>query len=91
MDGDVPVGQIRLNLDSEEAEIGYSIASEFRSKGYGRKILQLIVEKVQDSYSHIKKLIAKVKPENTPSKRLFESEGYTMTYSCYSLKIKEGK
>ena len=90
MDGEIPVGQIRLTLDSEEAEIGYSIASEFRGKGYGRKILQLIEEKVQESYPYIKKLVAKVKPENTPSKRLFESEGYDMTYSCYSLKIHGG-
>lgn len=42
MDGNVPVGQIRLNVDGEEAEIGYSIASKFRGKGYGRTILHLV-------------------------------------------------
>lgn len=91
MDGEIPVGQIRLSLLLEEAEIGYSIASEFRGKGYGRRILQLIVEKVQDSYPNIQKLVAKVKPDNIPSKRLFESEGFNMTYSGCSLRIHEGE
>ena len=85
MDDDIPVGQIRLNIDGEEAEIGYSIAANFRGRGYGHKILQLIVQKVQEGQPQIKKLIAKVKPENGASKKLFESEGYEMKYSCYAL------
>ena len=31
MNGDTPVGQIRLNINGDEAEIGYSIAEEQRS------------------------------------------------------------
>ena len=85
MDDETPVGQIRLNLEDEEAEIGYSIAAEFRGKGYGHRILQLVAQKIQTEYPQIKKLIAKVKPENIASKKLFESEGYEMKYSCYSL------
>ena len=85
MDDDIPVGQIRLNLDNDEAEIGYSIVAEYRGKGYGHKILQLMIDKVHTEYPQIKKLIAKVKPENKASKKLFESEGYEMKYSCYSL------
>lgn len=85
MDEDNPIGQIRLNLDNEEAEIGYSISADYRGKGYGHKTLQLIMRKIQADYPQIKKLVAKVKPENMASKRLFESEGYEMKYSCYSL------
>ena len=85
MDDEKPVGQIRLNVDGDEAEIGYSIAAECRGKGYGHKILQLAIQKIQAECPQIKKLIAKVKPENTASKKLFESEGYEMKYSCYSL------
>ena len=85
MDEDIPVGQIRLNIEDDEAEIGYSIAAEYRRKGYGHTILQLIADKVETDYPQIKKLIAKVKPENSASKKLFESEGYEMKYSCYSL------
>ena len=85
MEDDTPVGQIRLNVKEEEAEIGYSIASEYRGKGYGHRILRLVVQMIQTNHPQIKKLIAKVKPENTASKKLFESEGYEMKYSCYSL------
>ena len=86
IDDDTPVGQIRLNVDGEEAEIGYSIGSEFRGQGYGHRILQLIAEEFDTEYPCVKTLIAKVKPENIASKKLFESEGYEMKYSCYTLK-----
>lgn len=85
MDGKEPVGQIRLMIDGDVAEIGYSISSLHRQKGYGRLILQLILEEVNNKYPEIKKLIAKVKPTNIASKKLFESEGYEMKYSCYAL------
>lgn len=88
MDGEEPVGQIRLMIDGDVAEIGYSISSLYRQKGYGRLILQSILEEVKHKYPEIKKLIAKVKPTNIASKKLFESEGYDMKYSCYALDTK---
>ena len=87
MDDENPVGQIRLNIENDSAEIGYSIAAAYRGRGYGRKILQLIVDEVKKHHPEIKTLIAKVKPDNKASKKLFESEGYEMKYSCYSLDI----
>lgn len=84
MDDDIPVGQIRLTVKGNEAEIGYSVGSEFRGKGYGHKVLQLIADEVQKNHPGIKCLIAKVKPENTASNRLFESEGYGLEYKCYT-------
>lgn len=88
MDGEVPVGQIRLNINGEEAEIGYSVASEFRGKGYGRKMLQLVLEKVNEERPGIRKLVAKVKPENAASAKLFESEGYDTVCTCYALETR---
>lgn len=90
VDNNVPVGQIRLNLTDDEAEIGYSIASEYRGKGYGHKILRLLEDTVKQDYPDIHKLIAKVKPDNEASKQLFEKEGYNMKYLCYSLEVKRG-
>lgn len=87
MDEDTPVGQIRLNIDGKEAEIGYSIGSEYRGKGYGHKVLQLVTEEVRKNYPGIDRLIAKVKPENKASNALFEKEGYLMEYCCYSKNI----
>ena len=88
MDERNPVGQIRLNLKNDSAEIGYSIAAEYRGKGYGHKILRLIVNEVKEHHPEIRILTAKVKPENKPSQKLFESEGYEMKYTCYSLDTK---
>ena len=85
MDDEVPVGQIRLNIDNDSAEIGYSIAAEHRGKGYGHKVLQLITKVVKEHHPEIRTLIAKVKPENAASKKLFEGEGYEMKYLSYTL------
>ena len=46
MDGEYPVGQARITLNGDSAEIGYSICEEMRSRGYGQKLLALISEKV---------------------------------------------
>ena len=75
MDENTPVGQIRLNINGEDAEIGYSVASEYRGRGYGHKLLQLLVCLVKEDYPQIKRLIAKVKPENSVSKEWVEKEG----------------
>lgn len=83
-----PVGQIRLIIDGNEAEIGYSISSRHRRKGYGRMILRLAAKEVKRTFPNIKKLVAKVRPENIASRKLFESEGYDMKYSSYALDIK---
>lgn len=87
MENDEPVGQIRLSIENAEAEIGYSIAPEFRGRGYGHKILRLTAETVKKDHPGIKRLIAKVKPENAASNSLFVSEGYALDYMQYSLDI----
>lgn len=85
MDEETPVGQIRLSIDEDTAEIGYSIDPGFRGRGYGRTIIQLINEKVKTEYPGIKKLVAKVKPANIASKDIFEKEGYEIDHICYVL------
>ena len=85
MDEEKPVGQIRLNINGDEAEISYSVVSDCRGKGYGRKMLQLITAEVKKRHPEIKAFVAKVKPGNAASRGLFESEGYEMKYTCYSL------
>ncbi|MBE5907621.1 MAG: GNAT family N-acetyltransferase [Lachnospiraceae bacterium] len=87
MDDDNPVGQIRLSVDENDAEIGYSIGSEFRGKGYGHRILQLVTEEVKRNYPEIVNLIAKVKPENTASNTLFIKEKFSVDYIYYSKKV----
>ena len=42
----MPVGQVRLNIEKGEALIDYSIASEYRGRGLGYVIIELIVRKL---------------------------------------------
>lgn len=89
MDDQVPVGQIRLNITGDEAEIGYSIAKEYRGKGYGNAIIELAAELVNKQFSQIKKLVAKVRPDNAGSVRVFEKQGFHTDYYCFSLPTNE--
>ncbi len=88
MEDDTPIGQIRLNVYGSEAEIGYSISKDQRGHGYGETILKLIMQEVKDLYPHIKRLVAKVKPDNTASRRLFEKEDYKLKYMCYTYDVR---
>ena len=87
MEDEIPVGQIRLNLEAEKAEIGYSIAAEYRGRGYGHKILQLIKREIRNKHPEIRKLVARVKPDNEASNRLFISEGYIPEFTEYSYEL----
>ena len=64
----VPLGQVRIE---EEANglwlIDYSIDLEFRGKGFGFKILDLLIKKIPNS-----KFKAEVKIKNIASQRVFE-------------------
>ncbi|MBO5031610.1 MAG: GNAT family N-acetyltransferase [Lachnospiraceae bacterium] len=76
-DGTLPVGQIRLNIEGNEAVIDYSIAAEKRGKGYGSELLRLIAEQIRkDKISDVIKLVGLVKYENKASARAFEKSGY---------------
>lgn len=79
----VPVGQVRLNIEGDEAEISYSVSPEYRGKGYGRELLRMIYGVVKGDYPKISTLVARVKPDNMKSKSLFEDLGYDLKYLCY--------
>lgn len=87
VDGSVPVGQIRIKIINGEGEISYSIAPDKRGKGYGRKIVSLLILKVKDSFPHITKLIAEVKPDNLPSRAIFERKQFGMKIIRYELSL----
>lgn len=70
------VGQIRVNTDGKLGTISYSIDASFRNKGYGKKILELLEDKLIYSVYNIKKLQGLVKKENIASQKAFEKLGY---------------
>lgn len=76
--GESPIGQIRLNVEGDEALIDYSISPEYRGKGFGSKLLQLVRKQiVADKISAVTKMIGQVKYENQASARAFEKCGFT--------------
>lgn len=78
--GERPIGQIRLSINGDEAEIDYSISKEARGNGYGVEIIKLIKQRVEAEYPDIKKLIGKVKPANAASINCFIKNAFAEEY-----------
>lgn len=85
-DGD-DIGQIRLTIVGDKAEIGYSIRKDKRCMGHGKRILKLLAEQVKMDNPEVKRLIAKVKPQNIASQKVFLGMGFAEEYQCYELRI----
>lgn len=75
LEEELPIGMLRLDYQDDYVRISYSIAKEFRGKGYGKKILMLAEEFVQKRRNE-NWLKAQVKKENDVSRHLFVSLGY---------------
>lgn len=80
-----PIGQIRIEWESDCGEISYSIASGYRGQGHGTILLQMVETELK---GRGKQLVAKVKKGNVASGLLFERVGYNKTmgknYISYS-------
>lgn len=84
---DVAVGQVRITLEGDKAEIGYSICAAARGNGYAKKMLQLLRTQLKKDCPEITTLVAKVKPENPASQKVFVGLGYEETYRQYEIEI----
>lgn len=72
------IGQVRLELQGSTGLIGYSVKREYRGKGHGCRILNLLEKKIEGLCdTKIKCLIGKVKIENLSSQKVFEKLNYT--------------
>lgn len=85
---DVPVGQVRITIVDETAEIGYSVCAEKRSQGHGKRVLLLIKEKIEDEFPMVSKVVGKVKPENISSQTAFSDAGYREVFRQFEF-VKE--
>lgn len=83
------VGQVRIWVSDNEAEISYSVCKEKRCMGHGKLLLQLTYEQVKDDFPNVQKLVAKVKPGNVASQHAFLAVGYTEKYSFFELDISD--
>lgn len=88
-----PAGQIRVDMEGQKAVISYFIEKNSRNRGHGKRIIQLLKEKVIHEYPQITELVAEVKKENYPSQKIFEDLGFTKHMEreliSYSLLLRE--
>ena len=85
MDDDCSVGQARITLKDDTAEIGYSICREKRRLGDGQDLLHIISERVWEDFPDVKKVYGEVKPENIASQKAFLDAGYKETYRVFEM------
>ena len=72
----VLVGQVRFDINSGEAEIGYSIDSRFRGIGLGSKLLQIAINAFTKECVRVYSFKAQVKGSNTASNKIFQKMGF---------------
>lgn len=70
------VGQVRYEINDNEAVVGISISKEFRGLSLGDKILIKSAKLLSESFKEIRKIIAYIKKENIASQKSFEKAGY---------------
>lgn len=76
MEEDIPVGQIRLQINEREALISYSVDAEDRGRGVGTELLRMAGERLSKECPEVQLLKGEVKYGNTASMRAFEKNGY---------------
>jgi UDP-2,4-diacetamido-2,4,6-trideoxy-beta-L-altropyranose hydrolase len=70
----LPVGQIRFDMDEGAAQINFSIDSEFRGRGWGRRLVALGVSRMTESGRIVFR--AEVKHSNPASASVFARLGF---------------
>ena len=71
----IPVGQVRFERQDPRWMISYSLAPRFRKRGLGRPLLEAALLKARSEYPGAL-VLGRVKPENLPSRKIFESLGF---------------
>lgn len=72
---EIIVGSVYL---SKHREIGVYISPEFRSKGYGKQAIMLLMEKWPGRF------LANINPENEKSRKLFQDIGFDLLQVTYA-------
>jgi UDP-2,4-diacetamido-2,4,6-trideoxy-beta-L-altropyranose hydrolase len=86
---DVPAGQIRYQIDGQEALVSVSLAPEQRGRGYGAEIIRLGTRKLWAT-TKTNIIHAYIKQDNTASVRAFAKAGFisagmTEVHGCPAL------
>jgi len=82
-----PAGLVRLEKDKNEVLLSYQIASQYRNRRLGTKMLKMAMEELDNHWQNIE-VIAYTLPENITSIRSLEKAGFILVSSsdekkCY--------
>lgn len=72
-----PIGTVRLDKNSDQYIISYTIDKRYRGQGYGKVVLLRLEEKLLSNDINSCELCAKVKIDNIASQKIFLDLGYT--------------
>ncbi|MFH1393760.1 MAG: GNAT family N-acetyltransferase [Candidatus Micrarchaeota archaeon] len=81
-DGKEDIGLARLDPSGDAFEVDILVSPKAQNKGIGSQALALLLEKAPVS----SKIIARVKPDNAPSQRIFEKNGFRKKYVAFEYK-----
>ena len=75
-----PAGLVRLEKDNNEVVLSYQIASQYRGKGLGTKMLKMAMNEVENHWRNIK-VMAYTVPGNIASVKSMEKAGFCLESS----------
>jgi spore coat polysaccharide biosynthesis predicted glycosyltransferase SpsG/RimJ/RimL family protein N-acetyltransferase len=77
-EGEVPIGQVRFDLNGDEAVISIGLDAKCRGKGYGSAIIERASRRLYQ-ISSARLIHAYVKPDNRASLKVFAKAGFRST------------
>lgn len=74
-EGNIPIGQLRIDTEDSIYKISYGIANEYRGMGYGKRLL-LLAEHMMVEKEFKGTFVGDVKKDNIASQKVFIACGY---------------
>lgn len=74
-----PIGLLRMDFSQKKAVLSYSVAKEYRGRGYGEELIRNGENWVKVNAPYIRCLEAVTKSENNPSRKLLLKNGFEET------------
>lgn len=78
---EMPIAQIRFQVNGNEATLGYLVDAKVRNKGLGTSVLSFGIEKFISDFQKPVDIVGFVKKSNVPSQRSFEKLAFVKTES----------
>ena len=84
-----PVGVVRFDVKGNIAEVDIYTSPGSRQQGAGTIVLEAAINWVKKNLKNVEKVVAKVKPQNVPSLRVFEKNNFKHDYIALGLNIND--